>query len=308
MDPNNNLQAAIKELTNTGAEIAAPKVREITFKDENGEEHELSVAFLPQGNGNVRAESLLPMVAQAEAHTTRKRLENAIGPDRRKGTAKHLTLQSFIAHMLRFKDEDSAVWALSAGQQATLLGVLNYHRTGADGEPRWGDHRATYACPISDAWERWGAGQPRSFSQEAFAEFLEARDFDLATGTMSTGTVAPTPAHMISMANKLEVYSSATAKRSRDPGTHRVLLSYQEDKGVAGDVQPPPVFAISIPVFTDSEPEFMEVRLKVGIENAKATFTIQIHNAESIWRKSFEKVLSEVILKTGLPVYQGSPE
>jgi uncharacterized protein YfdQ (DUF2303 family) len=308
MDPNNNLQAAIKELTNTGAELAAPKVRNIDFTDDKGEKHELPVAFLPDGNGRVRIESLLPMLSQAEASTTRKRLENGVGPDRRKGTAKHQTLQSFIAHMLRFKDDDSAVWAFNASQDATLVGILDYHRTGADGAPRWGSHRAAYNCPLSDAWRQWGEGRPRSFSQESFSEFLEARDFDLATGAMSTGTVAPTPAHMISMANKLEVYSSATAKRSRDPNTHRVLLSYQEDKGVAGDIQPPPVFAVSIPVFTDSEPEFMEVRLKVGIEGAKATFTIQIHNAEAIWRKSFEKVLSEVILKTGLPVYQGSPE
>lgn len=307
---NENLKEAIKELTGLGSQLVAPHVEHIPFHTERGERSTFPVVFLADGHGKVRAEPLINMVRAASTEEERKRLAIAIGPDRRKGTANHQTLASFIAHMLRFKDDDSAVWADADTDigKAALVGIFNYHQTGAENPARWGDHRAKYDCPISDAWESWGGGSPVALSQEEFAEFLESRDFDLASGTLTSGTTAPSPAHLITMANRLEVYSTATAKRERDPNTHRVRISYSEDKGVSGDLVPPAAFLICIPVFTDSEPEMMEVRLRVNIEGGRAKFTVQVHNAKAIWRKSFEKVCQEVIARTGLPVYQGTPE
>lgn len=303
-----NYKEALQHLETTAQQATEPHIVPLTVKDSKGVEHVVPVAFLADGHGKVKAQSLLDIQNAARLTAEQHRLHDAPGPDRRKGTANHQTLSSFIAHLLRFKDENSAVWA-NASDGAQLVGVFNYHATGATGTPRWGDHRAIYPCPISEAWEAWGGGEPKVLSQEALSEFLESRDYDLATGTLPNGTTAPAPATLLSMADKLEVYSTATARRERDPNTGRVTVSFTEDKGLSpGSVQPPNVFLISIPVFKDAEPETMEVRLRISVKDGRATFTLHIHDAERIWRKSFEKVCQQIILETALPVYEGTPE
>lgn len=304
-----NLKEALQHVETTAQQAIRPLIEAIPFTDSKGHAHSVPVAFLADGHGKVRVQTLGDIISGARTRVDNERLAMAEGPDRRKGTATHQTLSSFIAHLLRFEDEHSAVWAKATGQQAELVGIFNYHETGNTGTPRWGDHRSVYPCPLSEAWKAWGAGEELDLTQDEMAEFLESRDYDLATGTLRSGTTALAPSVLLSMANKLEVYANTTARRERDPGTGRVSVSFTEEKGLAaGSVQPPSAFLISIPVFEDAEPETMEVRLRVKVVDARAVFTLQIHDAGRIWRKSFDKVCQDVILETALPVYQGTPE
>jgi uncharacterized protein YfdQ (DUF2303 family) len=304
-----NYKEALQLIQDTARLGDKPHVVEVTGLNADGSKVPAFVAFVADGPGKAKPVSLLPYISEAMAHAERLRLEDAVGPDRRKGTAAHQTLSSFIAHLQRFKDEHSAVWAKANEQQAQLVGIFNYHETGDTGTPRWGDHRAVYPCPLSGAWTAWGAGEEMELNQDEMAEFLESRDYDLTSGTLRSGSTSLAPNVLLSMANKLEVYSNSTARRERDPGTGRVSVSFTEEKGLAtGSVQPPSAFLISIPVFEDAEPETMEVRLRVKVVDARAVFTLQIHDAERIWRKSFDKVCQQVILDTALPVYQGTPE
>lgn len=62
-------------------------------------------------------------------------------PERRIGTA-HLTdLESFIAHVNRFKGASSAVFADITPTAPKLVAVLDYHDEGFGGQPRFGKHR-----------------------------------------------------------------------------------------------------------------------------------------------------------------------
>jgi uncharacterized protein YfdQ (DUF2303 family) len=303
-----NLKEAIEQIQTTAQQATKPLIEKVTFNDSAGNEHATPVAFVADGLGKVRAQPLLDIIAQARSKADAERLAMADGPDRRKGVAKHQTLASLIAHALRFKDENSAAWAAADGQDAALTVVFNYHETGSTGEPRWGDHRGVYECPLSKAWEAWGAGHPLNLTQDGLASFLEAHDYELAQGTLPNSEKSPPPAALLTMANTLETYSSATVKRERDPKTGRINLSMTDDRGVA-NTAPPPSFLILIPIFEDSEPELLEVRLRVTVEkDGKAHFTLQLHEAERKWRASYQKVISKVITETGLPVYEGTPE
>src|SRR5688500_13756256 len=99
-------------------------------------------------------------------------------PERRKGTASFTKLESFIEHVKRFSRSDgSAVFAVDDPRAPKLVAVLNYHRTGADGEPQFGDHRGVYAFPVSDEWKAWHAiaNAPDLIGQADFCAFLEER-------------------------------------------------------------------------------------------------------------------------------------
>jgi uncharacterized protein YfdQ (DUF2303 family) len=303
-----NYKEALQHLEATAQQAMVVRVEELKFHDSAGEAGRLSVAFLADGHGKVRVQSLGDIIAAARERADKERLLSAPGPDRRKGVANHQSLASLIAHANRFKDEHSAVWASAENQEASLTVVFNYHSTGHDGRPRWGDHRATYDCPLSSAWKAWGGGAVREFTQEGLAKFLEQHDYELAQGTLPNSEKAPPPATLLTLADTLETYSTSKVKKEKDKATGRVRLSLEDDRGVAS-AAPPPSFLILIPIFEDSEAELLEVRLRVRVEkDGSAIFTLQIHDAERKWRASYQKVLDTVINKTGLPVYEGTPE
>ncbi len=320
---------AIDKLLQTGRDSipAAERIYDLTIF-ESGKEHAVQVALVPDGDGRAKIASLLDIEKAAVEFQRQERLRAAPGPDRREGTAKLQALDSLIGHAIRFKDGDSAVWADEAGRK--LVVVLDYHRaenaptpekladalaTATPGQPRWGKHRGIYECPLSTAWLAWYGDAVEDaenagvleLDQDEFAAFLDAHDRDLVAGPLPNGTPAPAPTQLITLANNLETYSEAKAKRERDPNG-RLKVTYSSDQGVAGSVQVPPSFLIKIPVFQDSEPQVLEVRLRVEVEDAAAKFIVKIHAAEDVLRDAFRALCERVKRETGLPVFVGEPE
>lgn len=300
------LAEAIRQIEETAADATEAQIITLATQDGAGGVSQGGIAVLKDGESQVLV-SLAPLLAEANALEKKQRLERAAGPDRRTGTAQLQSLQSFIDHANRFKAEgSSAVWANAAARQ--LVSVLDYHPAGAENPARWGRHRGVYGCPLSEAWLAWGGGKAVELEQDDFAALLDGRDRELASGKLPSGTSAPEPSMLISLASNLEVYSHAQAKRERDPGTGKLKISFNEEKGVSGVVPIPPSFLVSIPVFEDAEPRTLEVRLRVAVEDARAKFTVQIHAAGDILRASFQELCATVNSQTALPVFTGVPE
>jgi hypothetical protein len=144
--------------------------------------------------------------------------------------------------------------------------------------------------------------------KEDFADLLDARDRELTGGKLPSGTSAPEPSFLLTLANNLEVFSTATAKRERDPNTGRIKVSFTEEKGTSGAVAPPPSFLVAIPVFQDAQPQPLEVRLRVTVDNGKAKFLVQIHAAADVLRAAFSELCADVSEGTSLPLFFGNPE
>lgn len=295
------LKEAIVELNSIATAAAGGTLETIEGKGVN-----VPIAFLPVGAGKVEACSLLDQLIKGNEYAERARLEKADGPDKRNGTANLQALESFIAHANRFKSPASAVWADAASRK--LVAVLDYHPAGAASPARWGKHRGVYPCPLSEAWLAWGGGKALKLDQDDFAALLDSRDRELAVGKLPSGKEAPDPSTLVTLASNLEVYSTATAKRERDPNTGRLKISYSEDKGVNGTVMPPPSFLIGIPVFQDAAPQPLEVRLGVTVEEGRAKFSVQIHAAGDVLRTAFAGLCARVQRETELPVFVGTPE
>lgn len=301
-----NLAEAIREIQTTAKDASRVQTIDLTVDDGAGGKLTIPVAVLPQADNGACVESMIEPFREATEFVRALRLRGAQGPDRREGTAQLQSLDSFITHANRFKAENSAVWANASARQ--LVSVLDYHPAGATSPARWGKHRGTYACPLSEAWLAWGAGKPLELDQEKFSELLDSRDRELASGTLPNGGKAPDPAALITLASNLEVYSHATAKRERDPNTGRLKISFSEEKGVNGTVMPPPSFLVSIPVFQDGAPQPLEVRLRVTVEDGHAVFTVQLHAAGDVLREAFKALCDWVVAGTALPVFTGVPE
>jgi hypothetical protein len=299
----------VRELQATAAEATVPEIHEVECHDGKGDVLKVPVAFLPAGNGELKAVDLLSVVRDGSALARELRLRDAPGPDARTGTAVHQALGSLIAHVNRFKGEGTAVWADPANRK--LVAVIDYHPEGNERTAAWGRHRGTYGCPLSEAWRAWGGEAGLVLTQDQFAELLDARDAELVPGDFKTGPrmgkPAPTPADLVTLAQQLETYSTSTVKRDRSDG-QRMKLTFTVEQGVGGTVSPPAGFLITIRVFEDEAPRVLEVRLRVTVEEGHAKFGLRIHAASEVLRESFAAVCARVQAQTDRPVFIGTPE
>ncbi|MEO1223354.1 MAG: DUF2303 family protein [Pseudomonadota bacterium] len=130
-----------------------------------------SVAFVPDGQ---RVQNLTEIT-----DTIRPR------PRRRTGTAIVADVDSFIAHVNRFKDGHSALFGhldIEAKPPiATLTSVLDYHEEGASEAalPRWGQHRTYLEMALHKDLRAWLKVDGERMNQRDFAEFMEDRIVDV---------------------------------------------------------------------------------------------------------------------------------
>lgn len=255
-------------------------------------EREIPVVLVPEG---------FNLQVPHEALKRALKLEKA--PLRLAGQAKHQELDSFIAHLNRFKDSSSVVWADPAG--VALMAVLNYHE-GPVG-PRWCDHRSTYACPLSRQWQLWMGAAGASFNQDQFADLLEENAADLASPEDGDQSGAVAPARLMDVARSLRVHSKSTFERSVNVTTgESSLVAKVENSETSTRV--PTAFMLGIPVFEAGEGYRLEARLRLRMENGRPLFSFVIPAALAAKTLAFNEVRDRVAKETGLPVYAGTPE
>jgi len=90
-------------------------------------------------------------------------------PNRIRATVNLLTSDSFIDYINRFIDPRTVIFADPNAVKFTA--VLDYHETNAD--PEWAQHKAIYACPLSENWVAWNKYNKSKMNQLEFAEFIE---------------------------------------------------------------------------------------------------------------------------------------
>lgn len=250
--------------------------------------------------------------------------EYRTAPERRQGTAKLTTLQSFADHVNRFSDADSALFAdddADADEDAgcpKLVAVLNYH-PGKAGAPRFGDHRAEYEFPVSDEWRTWTTTP--ALTQRGFAEFIEDHIGDVIDPTKGLGaqTVAfveqleialATPSQLMGLAKGLTVYaeSRVTEKLDLANGTGQLAFETEHRDSQGAPLKVPRGFAVAIPVFTGGDRYTLPIRLRYRLNNAKLTWELKPHRVELAFRHAITEACGKAAELTGLPLFYGTPE
>lgn len=307
-----DLAQAVALIQQASAAAAVPPQPIAVKVDDGLNTQDAQLLLVRDADGLVRLMSPAQELRSMDTLARERRLATQVGPDRRQGTARHQSIGSFIDHLKRFRGEQTAVWGDASQRQ--LLGVFDYHEAGSDGRPRWGQHRAIYPCPLSPAWLAWGGEKGLVLNQDQFAELLDTRDVELVSGTFTGGAQqgrpAPSPAELVTLANQLEVSCSQKAQKVRDPTTQRVKLTFTEESGASGPngVPVPAAFLIGIPIFNDGDPQEMEVRLRVSVDQGKAKFHLRIHTAEELLADAFTDLLGRVKEEAQVEVFIGTPE
>lgn len=240
-------------------------------------------------------------------------------PERREGTATLVTIDSFIAHANRFKDADSALFA-DPGDSPKLVAVLDYHRPGPDGAPRFGRHRSVYEFPISEEWEAWTTKDGQMMPQAAFAEFIEERIQDIGAPAAAEAPVKDfatkigcqlaTPAQLLTLSKGLSVRANSRVVNAQNLSTGEGELIYEQthtdDKGKPLSV--PGAFMLVIPVFQGDALYQVPVRLRYRVREAQVTWAVALYRPERFFDDAFKLACEKANKATSLPLFMGQPE
>jgi len=275
-----------KVALDAGAQLAILEGRHGVIAD-------IPVALVPAGMTLKTLEGLLD---EQEKRATK--------PSRRTGTAVLHELESFVKHVQRFKDDGSIVYADS--EQIELTAVLNYHKAGAAADPRWGDHRAIYVCPLSVQWKTWKDQSGKWMSQDDIGQHIEDNMADLAAPTPAdVGVVSP--AKLLETTRNLIIRSKGEFSRSINPSTGEFsVVNKTEHETTSTPI--PKTFLLGIPVFEAGVLYRVEARFRFNLNSGRPQFAYELVTPHLIVKDAFQAVRQEVISKTGLEVLAGHPE
>ncbi len=243
-------------------------------------------------------------------------------PERRKGVATLTELDSFIAHVNRFKDDDSAIFADRSPTQPSLLAVLDYHRAGAPGvaPPRFGQHRARYAFPLSEEWVAWTSQNGKLMDQAEFAKWIEDRLPDVADpglpGAGATKFAALLDCKFASASKLLELSRGLTVHVGQSVAGHVALASGESsftfaeahaDKSGA-PLKIPGAFLLAIPVFRGGAPYEIPTRLRYRVKGGSVVWFYDMHRTSAVFDHVVDEACERATKETTLPLFAGTPE
>lgn len=250
-------------------------------------------------------------------------------PERRVGSAAHLTLDSLIDHMNDFKLPASRLFAVF-GDQPSLTVVYDYNGAVAgegisiDAPPGFMKHRATYRFPLATEWKAWMAknGPDNAMTQAEFAAFLEDRIGEVSAADSSYegtelgriiallgGSIA-TPQRMLELSRGLQVRENSTVKDVVNLSSGEVSVQF-ENTHVDEAGQPlkvPNVFLIVLPMFDGGTPIRMAVRLRYRKKGGGLLWFYEIYRAAETFREEVMLAAKLASDRTGVKLYVGTPE
>jgi uncharacterized protein YfdQ (DUF2303 family) len=246
--------------------------------------------------------------------------EYRTAPERRKGTAELTELESFIAFVKRFQDEHSVLFADRKTDAPSLTAVLNYNEMTAEGAPRFGDHRARYAFPLSDEWKAWTGSNAKPMSQADFAAFLEDRVVDVTDASSALDTARKvmeallcsfaSPSKLLELARGLTVRVNSIVANQQNLANGVSRMQYEtthaDERGAPLEI--PGAFLVTIPVFRGNEAYQLAARLRYRVKEGKVTFWYELYRATETFDHAFTEACKRASAETELPLYMGNPE
>lgn len=255
-------------------------------------------------------------------------------PRWRRGKAVMTSLVSFIDHLNRFGDADSAVFVRDSASNPGLVGVLDYNRKdtlggeGEDerihGEYRHGLHRVGFDFPVSDEWKAWTEANARAMSMTDFAHFLEDNVLDVAEIEDGIPESAERFVEMCggraniadwstltALAKSLSVYENAVVTEITDlhGGAINLTLAESHETEVAGiKASVPTMFFIAIPIFRDGAYYRLPVRLRYRKSRGGISFWYEMWRQDRAFKVAVDEAVNRVANETEAQVFYGSPE
>lgn len=261
-------------------------------------------------------------------------------PTYRRGTATLTSLDSFIAHVNRFGDGDSVVFASDNHASPSLTAVLDYHRadqnevTGEEdghrairvhGDYRHGKHRTAFAFPLSDEWKAWNKANASVMSMGEFALFLEDRIGDIALAgdefpetlerfvNVNGGVDAIADyATLVELSRGLKVYENARVEEATNlasgEGHIRFSVEHETRTKTGGTLKVPTMFFIAIPILNKGAIYRIAARLRYRKTVEGVKFWFDLYRADKSFDHAFDEAVQRVEAETHATILFGSPE
>lgn len=248
-------------------------------------------------------------------------------PERREGQCVVEDIESFVDHVNRFKDEDSALFGSSGldvkeGKlpRPVLLCVLDYHEAGAKSAPRFGKHRTRYNFPLSEQWKVWAENDGKVMDQRTFAEFVNDHLLDIAPPEIAGQTAKlvseslqityATHVRLLDLSRGLTITVNQKVIEQRNLQTGEVILNFTEEHADASG-QPlkiPGGFLIGIPVFRNGDAYQIAAQLRYRKKDGQIYWFYQLYEPERVFENAFKGACERAQAATSLPLFYGSPE
>lgn len=244
-------------------------------------------------------------------------------PITRVGVAQHTRLDSFIAHVERFKAPNSAIFAIDDPAAPKLTAIFDYHPEGADNAwAAFGKHRAVYAFPLSEEWKAWSKANDTVMSMSDFAAFLEDHIVDVVADAKPTSPAAidfiskvggdiAGPSKLIEIARTLQVNEASTLREARNlsTGEAEVVFQSQHFDATGAKLVLPNLFMICIPVFARSA-DYWQIlaRFRYRKSGEGIKFWFELWRIDLVFEQAFEQACNTVVTATALPLFVGTPE
>lgn len=248
--------------------------------------------------------------------------EYLVAPERRKGTAQLGSLQSFIDHTNRFKDDDSVIFASEDPSEPKLTAVLDYHRAGATSDPRFGQHRGVYEFPLSDEWQAWTGsdGDTHKMGQASFAEFIESNVQDVAPPESASkgalefakplGVEFASVSRLVDLSRGLSIREDSRVTQVVNIGSGEVQLAFssqhQDERGQP--LKLPGAFLLNLRVFRGGDVFQIPARLRYRNKDGQIVFWYDLWRTDKVFEVAFGEACAKAAAETKLPLFVGSPE
>jgi uncharacterized protein YfdQ (DUF2303 family) len=314
------MEGAVKtvlELAQKG--LLEPKVLDLKAPDPDGPGMEAPVLLLPSMNGQLQSVSAVSIKKFLDEYRD--------APERREGQCVVEDIDSFVNHVNRFKDEDSALFGCSGldGKEGklprpVLLCVLDYHEAGSKSAPRFGKHRSRYNFPLSEQWKVWTEHDGQIMDQRTFAEFMNDHLLDIASPEMAGETAKlvadaleityATHVRLLELSRGLTIAVNQKVTEQRNLQTGEVVLNFTEEHADATG-QPlkiPGGFLLGIPVFRNGDAYQIAVQLRYRKSGGSINWFYELYEPERVFEHAFRGACEIAQKGTSLPLFFGSPE
>lgn len=267
---------------------------------------------------------------RVEIQSLREHVEAARGrPFERRGMAKTLTLDAFVALVNRHKvEKESVVFAKTDWREPRLTAVIDYHAAAKDTPDNketledlgtgFGRHRVVYDYPLSDAWKAWVEKNGKPMDQADFATFLEDRitdlaapqDFERQTFERDFKAKFAVPTELIDLSRGLEVMVGARVKnRIRlESGETQMVFEVQHSDADGNELTVPGLFLLSVAPFDRGDVIRIPCRLRYRTQGGNLVWFYQMIQPDRFISERLDDDMALVAAQTGLPVFAGSPE
>lgn len=236
-------------------------------------------------------------------------------PERKTGTARAETLESFIELVQRHKLDNSVIFATTDWRKPSLTAVIDYHSEVA---PDNGTHRIHYQFPLSEEWRAWLDVNAKPMEQAAFAEFIEDHIADLSSPDTSEisdfeqmfSAKVAFPNDIVILSRGLQINAETRVKQAVKLQTGETQIMFEEDHKTAGGepLVVPGVFVLQIAPFFMGETKRIPVRLRYRLVNGTLKWSFQLYRPDRYITEQVRADLEFAAKETALPKFEGSPE